>query len=294
MHKKVAIYVVVMISLILINTLYYQQQIIEMWMRYQLRKEYIVISLTTTPHRIKEIQPVIDFALQEKIPIKQIFLNIPHIFKRDNITYEIPISLQTNKAITILRTKDYGPATKLLGALEKAAIPDDAIIITLDDDIKYPKDMLLYLAYRAMQNPDYATGLSGMNPHYNKHKVIITDSLNGIGLKSNRKNYAFVSILEGFAGVAYRKHFFDPSIFEIENAPRECINSDDLYISFHLAKKGIPRQVLHTKEMNLDYITWNTAVGFNKDALHNLQPRPAERHRACVAFMRQHNPGVEF
>lgn len=272
----------------------YKQNLYELWMRIAVRNEYIVVSLTTTPYRINQMRPVIDFILQEKLPLKTVYVNIPYIFKRDNLEYKIPEWLENNDRITILRTKDYGPGTKLLGTLEQAQLPPNAIIITLDDDIKYPKNILLYLAYKAKSNPEVAAGLSGMNPHYNKQGVIITDSLTGIGLKFDKRPNASVAILEGFAGIAYRRHFFDNSIFALEDAPRECRNSDDLFISFYLAKQGIVRQVLRNKYMSLERVKWNEAVGFNKDALHQLSPTPAERHRACVVFMKSQDPNVKF
>lgn len=271
-----------------------RNNIYEIYMRWSIRNEYIVVSFTTTPYRIDKIKPVLDFLFAENIPLKNIYINIPHTFKRDNIPYVIPAWLQQETRVNILRTQDYGPGTKLLGTLEQTNLPNNAIIITVDDDVQYPKNMLLYLAYKAKQNPSFAVGFSGMNPHYNKHGQIITDSPGGIGLKSDLHDKAFVSILEGFAGIAYRREFFDDKIFNIQNAPRECINSDDLYLSFYLAEKGIPRQVVRTKAMSLDRISWNPEVGLKEDALHQLSPRPAERHRACVAYMKDQNPNVIF
>lgn len=290
-HSKVLV-VAIVLSITAIPIIFYKN-LIQAWMRFALRNEYIVVSLTTTPYRIYQSRPVIDFILAEKVPLKAIYLNVPHRFKRDNLEYKIPQWLQDNKRVTILRTEDYGPATKLLGSLEQAKLPANAIIITVDDDVVYPKNLLLYLAYRAHKSPDKAIGLSGMNPHYNKHGQIITDGP-GIGLKANFTNDASVAILEGFGGIAYRRKFFDNSIFEIVNAPRECVNSDDLYLSFYLAKHNIERKVLRDPNMSLDYITWNQIVGFDVDALHRLSPTPAKRHRTCIAYMKQQDPKVIF
>ncbi len=273
----------------------YKKQLYELWMFSSLKNEHIVVSLTTTPYRINSMQTVIDFILSEKIPLKNIYINIPYIFMRDNIEYNIPDWLQNKEQrLKILRTKDYGPGTKLLGTLEQATIPDNAIIITLDDDIRYPRNILLYLAYKASKNPSYAIGLSGMRPHYNKQGRIITDSPSGVGLKAIKKHNSFVPILEGFAGVAYRKHFFDDSIFSLTDAPRECRNSDDIYISFYLARKQIPKQLLRSKYMQLDKVAWNPVVGLSQDALHQLSPPPAERHRICVDYLKDRYPNVDF
>lgn len=282
------------IAILLTLFLSLRQSLQETWMRFALRNEHIVVSLTTTPYRISSMREVIDFVLAEEIPLKTVYVNIPHLFKRDNLAYVIPSWLQNYPKVTILRTEDYGPGTKILGTLAQAHLPPKTIIITVDDDIKYPKNILLHLAYQAKKNPQHAVGFSGMMPHYNKRGQIITDSLSGIGLKANKQNGAHVSILEGFAGIAYRPEFFKPSVFEIEDAPRECKNSDDVFLSYHLAMNNIPRQVIRNKYMNLEKIAWNPSVGLNQDALHQLHPKPAERHRICVAYLKEKYPGVNF
>lgn len=292
-RSKIIISIALILLAIVAMPMMFYGNFIQLWMRYALRNEHIVVSLTTTPYRIYQMRPVIDFILAEKVPLQAVYVNVPHIFKRDGIEYRIPSWLQDNNKITILRTNDYGPATKLLGSLEQAKIPANAIIITVDDDVNYPKNLLLYLAYRAHRNPDKAIGISGMNPQYNKRGQIITDG-SGVGLKANFVDNASVAILEGFGGIAYRRKFFDNTIFDVASAPRECINSDDLYVSFYLAKHNIDRKVLRDKNMSLDHIVWNQVVGFDVDALHRLSPSPAERHKICVAHMKQQDPNVIF
>ncbi len=287
-------YVMVSVLIMLVSIYYFRKDLQEFWMRIALRNESIVISLTTTPYRINSMREVLDFVTAEKVPLKAIYVNIPYVFKRDNLEYKVPEWLKVYPNVTILRPDDYGPGTKLLGTLALASLPTDTIVITVDDDIKYPKNMLLYLAYYAMKNPHAAVGFSGMKPHYNKQGQIITDSPSGVGLKAIKQNGAHVPILEGFAGIAYRATFFKPSVFEISEAPRECRNSDDVFLSYHLAMNNIPRQVIRTKNMNLEKITWNPQVGLNQDALHQLHPHPAERHRICVAYLKERYPGVEF
>jgi len=254
-------------------------------MKLRLSKEYIVISLTTTPHRIANIADTLQTILAQKAPIKQIYLSIPYKFKRDDLEYIIPKWLSDNKKITILRTDDYGPATKLLGVLKQVNLPPNAIIITVDDDVSYPSDLVLNLAYQAKLNPNYAIGIIGANP----------DSSNlELGLIKKYDSGTFVSILQGYAGVAYRARFFDQSIFDIQNAPADCIKSDDLYISFYLAKHKVLRQVFRTDTLKECTIDWNTNIGTANDALHKLIPKPADKHRMCIKYMRDRDPQVVF
>jgi hypothetical protein len=261
-------------------------------LRQQLRKEYIVVTLSTTPHRIAKIAPFLESILRQNITIQHIYLNIPHIFKRDNLTYQIPAWLTANDRITILRTTDYGPATKLLGLLEQVTLPRDAIIITLDDDIYYPKNYVMHLAAKASQHPNTAVGMAGAEPYYDLHGLI--DIHSEIGLIKKYKHTESATILEGFAGVAYRTYFFDADIFEINNFPEECVQSDDIYFSFYLARKNIMRLTAANKYASVAHLkNYYNPVGMGTDALHNLV-QPAIKHRACIAFLKNKFSNVTF
>lgn len=262
----------------------------EKWMRFALRNEHVVIALSTTPYRIKHIQHNLELLHLQNMPIKAIYVSIPYVFKRDNIAYEIPEWLQEDKRITILRTDDYGPATKILGVLSNVNLPKNTILISVDDDIDYPYNLALHLAYRAKRNPRAAIGLSGVNIDYDTTGMIAADSKDGL-ININSENTT-VSALQGVAGIAYRPHFFDNSIYDIINAPRECINSDDLYISFYLARKNIARYTFKSKYLRVSDISVMD-LGTQADALHQQFPE-ADRHRSCVAFMTQKYPEVHF
>ncbi len=261
-------------------------------MRFALRNEQIIVTFSTTPHRIEKMQKTVDSILAQNAPIKSFYLAVPYVFKRENIEYQIPEWLQQHRQINIIRTDDYGPATKLLGVLKEIALPANSIIITLDDDIKYPPNTVLHLAYTAMQNPDSAIGISGARPDYDGTGIIRKLSANGL-IREPTAN-AQVEILQGYAGIAYRKKFFDATIFDINSMPQECINSDDIVISFYLAKHNIPRRVLANKFIDRYKIDFQNEIGLDDKALHNLTPTPADKHRICIAFMKQQTPNVIF
>lgn len=273
-----------LLVLIAANLFLYQQFFLEQYMRYALRNEYIVLSLTTTPHRIYKIRETVETILKQNASIKNIYLSIPFEFNRDSISYTIPEWLLNNKRITILRTKDYGPATKLLGLLEQVKLPSNAIIVTADDDAFYPKNLVLQLAYRAMLNPNYAIGLSGANPNYAPDGTIAGNLK--LGLIKHYHKQDFVTVLQGYAGIAYRAGFFDQSIFDIVNYPQDCVNSDDLYFAYYLAKKNVLRRNLLNKFISVYDVKWYNKISSGPDALVEQAITPVEKHRNCLAFMR--------
>lgn len=262
------------------------------WMRFALRNETIVISMTTTPHRINSMEEQFKTILQQKRQPDAIYLSIPYVFKRDNLEYQIPDWLNKYPQVIILRTEDYGPATKLLGVLEQVNLPDDAIIITLDDDAHYPDNIILELAYYAQQHPDAAIGILGANPIYGADNMIDLNS--ELGIKKTMRPNAKVSILQGYTGVAYRRKFFDANVFDILQAPQDCIKSDDFYLSYFLARKNIDRIVHGNKHIFPCLIGWQTDNAQDENALHKMHPGPVVKHRACLSFLQEKYPNVDF
>lgn len=283
------IYSIMLVVGLLLN---FHQHLVEAYIRFRLRNEAIVISLSTTPHRIDKIHDTLQTILVQNIKIHSIYLALPYIFKRDNLSYTIPDWLANHKHIKIIRSKDYGPATKLLGVLEQIKLPKDAILITMDDDITYPKNAALHLAFAAKRNPEMAHGISGADFIYDDNGILKDDAYGGIREVPKHSKYA--TILRGFAGVAYRPNFFHDDIFNIENAMEDCKRSDDLYISFYLAKHNIKRKVIRNIYIDKELIDYDNEVGLQADALHKLSPLPSFKHRSCLAFMKGADPNVIF
>jgi len=289
MKMKWLIYCILISCGLLLN---FHQFLVEQYMRFRTRNEYVVISFSTTPYRIHEMQDTVATILNQNTKIAAIYLAIPYVFKRDDIPYTIPDWLQNHHKITVIRTKDYGPATKLLGVLEQVQLDPNAIVITMDDDIKYPKNTALHLVYKAKKYPDQAIGIAGADLDYDAYGNLMPNKIGGLISRINSD--ANVTLLQGFASIAYRRKFFDDTIFEVSNAPRECINSDDLYLSFHLAKHGILRRVLSNRYIDKLKINYSNDIGHGNDALHNLTPTPSDKHRICINYMKGLAPDVQF
>lgn len=281
MRKKFVIYATVLTSALLINIYYHQDKIWTIWAKQFVKDQDVVISLTTIPSRINELKTSLECLSKQNIQPRQIYLNIPYKFKRKNEEYVIPQWLHNYPNLTILRTEDYGPATKLLGTLKKGDINDNTIIITVDDDTCYPENLILRLTVRAKQNPNLAIGVSGVELDFSVN--------NADGVARVREDNKYVSILEGFAGIAYRRNFFDEHIFEILDMPKCCYNSDDLYLSFNLAKNNISRQTLYNKFLSVRNIRQSN-FGFGEDALYKLEQ--ANRYADCIKYLQNKYPST--
>ena len=96
------------------------------------------VSISTIPCRIKLIEPVLNSYLQQLPPPECIYVHIPPRYLRfPNERITIPAFCETMQKVVINRTSsDWGPATKVLGAMECACIPKDMHILVSDDDCK--------------------------------------------------------------------------------------------------------------------------------------------------------------
>lgn len=112
----------------------------------------IVISLTTTPERIKLIKPVIKSLLDQSVKVDQIVINLPKMCK--DKTYDIPDDLKSMCNI-ITCGRDYGPGTKFIPTILREQ-ESNTIIIMIDDDYIYGYDFIETLLNEHSKVPECA------------------------------------------------------------------------------------------------------------------------------------------
>ena len=99
------------------------------------------ITLTTIPSRLNTIHKTIESIQRQTLKPNKIFLNIPYEYYRFpgiKISNEELINLESD-LVEINRCEDFGPATKIMGSLNKVKDFDCAIIV--DDDHVYNEKM---------------------------------------------------------------------------------------------------------------------------------------------------------
>ncbi len=194
----------------------------------------IIVSMTTSPKRINEIQPAIDSILNQTIPVDYIMINLPKVFKRDNSKFEkIPKYLTENPKIILNYVEDIGPSTKIVPTCKSDFTNYNDIIISVDDDIWYPPELVhVYLYYHTLYPNCVITGTS----LFYKEKYS----------KNINPSYYYplkeCELLEGFSGVLYKKEFLEDiplSHFDKNIVPMSYYLSDDLLLSNYIIKKKI-------------------------------------------------------
>ena len=195
----------------------------------------VIVSLTTTPARIDNLLPTINSLLVQTLTPRHILLNVPKRSKRFDTSYVVPAYLYNIPGVVINRCHDYGPASKLLGALDRYKDPN-TIIITVDDEYMYPANLVETLVAAHEVNQHAAFGFAGQiidADYTSEHRIDVRSAD-----QWNDAKYASVDVLEGFLGALYKVDFFSASIYDISDA---CRTTDDIWFSAHLAASGIPR-----------------------------------------------------
>lgn len=268
---------------VLVGYVFFKEPLQHLYAKHVIRNQHIVVSLTTTPKRLHNLQETLESLFRQSAKIDTIYLSLPHVFKRDNSTYEIPEWIANEPRIKILRTKDYGPATKVLGLLEQVKFADDTIIISVDDDVIYPKHTVLELAYSSTLYPQNTASATAM------HMKVVPANI--------KRDFDYRYILNGVTGVAYRSRFFEDDIFAIENDYPECFRADDIYFSFFMAKYGHPIYKIAPISKGLVndlYVGLHTERGTDAEALHLQWPPPAVKNQLCANVLKHRFPEVEF
>ena len=211
------------------------------------RRSDIVITLTTLPSRLDRIALTLKSLLGQRVSSAAIRINVPGVSRRERVAYEIPERLQRLRSVTIARSDDYGPATKLIPALVDAAA--DQRLLVVDDDRVYHPYLIEQMAALSDAHPDVAIAGSGWDAprDLTDRPTTLVATLAGRApapIKCTRvRGFREVDVMQGFAGYLVRPRFFDLSaLTDYTGAPEAAFFVDDVWISAHCRARKIVAQ----------------------------------------------------
>lgn len=261
----------------------------------------IVISFTTMPKRLqsKSIQKVIESMLTQTYRPQEIRLHVPYKLKKTGEEYHIPQWL-TQVPVTVVRCKDYGPATKHIPVLEHfyQTNPSQHILIYDDDSVMPQNTLETYMHYQK-QYPGTALTAHGILLNRRPDGSIMNDFANSqavfgkshwvvrlfghyiyrnMNLLTPEHSVHPVDVLEAMAGYCVQPKMFHSikDLSDYDPLPREAFFVDDIVIGALLARNEIPMLVLYdlemsqmTREDTMNYIK-GILFGNNKEALFSV------------------------
>jgi hypothetical protein len=209
------------------------------------RAERVVVSLTTIPARSGSLSPVLRSLIDQSEPADRILLALPHVSGKGE-PYPDPGKLGLPDGVEILRCQDQGPATKFLPALD--AEPD-AVLIVVDDDVIYPRGFIETLLREHRLRPGAALGFRGVRLERGVPFAAL-DHLLTTGIAETVP----VDVVFGTWGYLLPPRVLGRAVHDFSGAPAAVRFVDDVWISGHLARAGVPRFVVRSAELPIE--TW--------------------------------------
>ncbi|MFW1676843.1 hypothetical protein ACFVYJ_03565 [Pontibacter sp. JAM-7] len=197
----------------------------------------IIISLTTFDKRIDDVYLTVESLLLQSLKPDRIILWLSEEeFSGRDIPYVLKLQQQRGLEVAFCPT-DLGPYKKFFYAIQRYP---DSLIITVDDDILYPHD-LVDLLYRNYQTSPEVI------PCIRAHGMKLDNRGELIPYKKWERPCSNVhpSVLTfptGIGGVLYFPGCFDEQIFDQSLFMSLCPNADDIWLKAMSLKKGIQCQ----------------------------------------------------
>jgi hypothetical protein len=212
----------------------------------------VVGSLTTMPNQYDKVIRTLESLHAQTYKLDAIYLSLPEISRRLGTKYP-PVPKEISNKCSIISTSDYGPITKVSGALLAEEDPE-TIIITFDNDMVYPDQMVEKLIEYHKEYPNSAIGSAGMllgrgncpfcaiNPNENNYLYNISKFFVP---KEGRR----IDSLYGYPGALYVRKFFpekeklEEEFFNYALINEATLLNDDIIISGYLSLKEIERRI---------------------------------------------------
>ena len=207
----------------------------------------IVATLTTLPHRLGLVHYAIESIFRQTLKPTRVILWITNKSQR-MIAATPDLKSLVKRGLEIRYVDDVGPHTKLIYALKE--FPDE-VIVTFDDDVVYPINMLECLWSQHQRFPKAVVGNWVRELSFDKSGVVQ-------GVRSGRlltpplleqeieQRHRFIGVpnLLGFpygtSGVLYPPAALHPKVFDVQTFTRLCPKEDDIWFKAMSLMNRVP------------------------------------------------------
>jgi hypothetical protein len=204
----------------------------------------IIVSLTTIPPKFQHLYLTINSILSQSVMPDMIIIHIPK--KYNNYNYEPHMLPSFSSDIVFINndTEDFGPATKLLGLRNTdvySKMSNDDMIIIIDDDRTYNKNLIKNMMYYHSVYPEKVLTVAGWDIEFlSNKKYTINNKKMPRGVEFRQCGYT--DVLGGCCGFLLTKSMcpfnYHSEIFNLHPS-QPYYYVDDVWISGFLTLSNI-------------------------------------------------------
>lgn len=190
-----------------------------------------IVSLTTHGKRIYDVHAAIESIMQGSVKPNRIVLWVSEDYRK--IILPLTLQKQMERGLEIRYCKDIRSYTKLIPALKEYP---KASIITIDDDIIYPHDLLECLIDAHIKYPECicANWIREFPRELEEKYISLLKWPQLFDTDEISERFFF----EGFAGVLYPPHSLDAEVFNESVFLDICKYADDVWFNAMALKAG--------------------------------------------------------
>lgn len=245
-----------------------------------LKQKKVIVSLTSFPAAIPYAKDAVKSILAgNTLPDKVVLYLTFSQFKDSKIPIEL-MALANNNQLFEIRNynEDIRSYRKLIPALKD--FPND-IIVTVDDDVKYHKNMLRDLLYLHKQIPEVIIANRAkkikLNAPYRKWK-----KYRWYHFLFNKIHYSFKNIQTGVGGVLYPPNSLSEEMLNSNIFKEIAPTNDDIWfwaaavakgtyvVSFPYGKHNKPRGLRKPKDLSLKTVNFKKGMDLNRIAFEKI------------------------
>lgn len=213
----------------------------------------IIISITTYPARINKIWITIESLLRQTYKPNKIILWLARSqFEEQEKNLPKNLLKLRKRGLDINYCEDTKSYKKFINT---AKTYNDYTIITVDDDVIYPNDLVEKLVDTYKRNNKCVCC-------YRAHEILLDDNLkpkkyNNWNLLSNgKKGPSNLLMATGVGGILYPPKFFNYEMLDIDLIEQLCPSADDIWLKFMELKNGY--KVVKVNETCKKWFTLNS------------------------------------
>lgn len=199
-------------------------------------KPKIVVSLTSYGERVGTVHAVIRTLLHQTHRPDKIVLYLSN--KEFRSKGDLPRSLRKIRSpfFEVRFVEDLRSHKKYFYAFQEFP---DAIIITVDDDIEYPKNLVEELLASYRRHP-YAVSAARTHTIGMRQDGSYASYLEWMRVPKIVNRPSMLVMPTSGAGALYPPHSFGDALFDWKTIRKTCLTADDLWLKWHLLEAGVP------------------------------------------------------